>query len=62
MKHTMIQLFTPGTEVGYNGYTYTVDHVTLRGSQLFVHLHGIRDAVVSGKLECAYTRLSLERS
>jgi len=56
MKH-----FTPGKEVWYNGYYYPVDHVLVRGMDLYVRLEGILEPVHSNALQCEPTKFTLKR-
>jgi len=58
---TFIQLYKYGAQVIYNGRQYTVDHVTLSGYDLYLHLDGLPQSVKATAVQCEYTEISLER-
>lgn len=55
-----VPLFKRGAEVGYNGYTYTVDYVTITSKGMFVHLVGETKSVPEEQLQIVWTELDLE--
>ncbi len=61
MNTTHIQLFTYGTIVKYQGREHMVDHVTISGYDLYVHLSDMQHSILSTELECPYTEILLER-
>ena len=61
MHTTFIQLYKYGTQVIYEGRYHTVDHITLSGYDIYVHLDGIQRSVISTALQCEYTEISLVR-
>lgn len=57
-----IVLFKRGTEVFYEGHSYTVDHITLSEGNLYVNLNGIDGRIRADKLFGTPTRLLLGRA
>ena len=53
--------FKPGTTVSYDGYEHIVDHVVLRGIDLYVKLKNISNPVNAEQLYCTPTEFLLER-
>ena len=56
-----MKYFPPGKEVKHNGNWYTVDHVSVRGHELFVHLNGINKPIDEKQIECELTTFTLKR-
>lgn len=61
MRTTFIQLYRPGTQVIYNNQYHIVDHITLSGYDIYVHLDGLPRSVKASDVLCEYTEISLER-
>lgn len=53
--------FVPGKQVMYDGNSYIVDHVTVRGFDLYVNLVGKQQAVNSEEVYCEPTVFLLSR-
>jgi hypothetical protein len=59
LYHT--NLYKHGTIAQYNGSPYLIDHVTIRGDELFVHLEGKRDPVAPNDLSVEVTVIDFNR-
>lgn len=59
LYHT--KLFKRGNFAQHNGNTYVIDHVSIRGEQLFVYLEGVRDPVAPDDLSMEVTVIDFNR-
>jgi hypothetical protein len=57
-----IKLYQPGSVVWYQGRSYTVNHVLLRGYDLLVYLNGLAKPLNSRLLEREETEIDFNRS
>ena len=61
MNKYKTQIFKNGTTVMYNGSIYVVNHVIIRGFDLFVKLYNHKYDVNANELQCEITSIKLER-
>jgi hypothetical protein len=55
------KMFTKGKTVWHFGQAYVVDHITVRGNQLFVNFEGGVIYVPDYQIDCELTTISLIR-
>ncbi len=55
-----LKQFNRGKQVIFNGRTYTVEHVSISNSDLFVKLDGLAGLVNSDEVHCEPTLFSIE--
>jgi hypothetical protein len=56
-----IKLYHRGKLAQFNGNTYAIDHVTIRGDKLFVHLDGVRDPIPVEQVGVEVTAIDFNR-
>ena len=56
-----IKLYKRGEYGTYNGFSYPIDHVTIRGDKLFVHFDGIRDPIDADLVGVEVTAIDFNR-
>jgi hypothetical protein len=56
------KLYKRGQNAIHNGNQFVVNHVTVRGEQLFVHLEGVRDPIAAEHVDVEVTVIDFNRN